>query len=156
MALARTSAAVMAVFNAALRHHDLSPTARQALAILEGTDGPLSPTTISERVLVTTASMSSLLDTLEGRGLITRLPHADDRRKQSVAITEEGQRVVDAFLPDVVALQTAMMTALSETERRQLQRYLTAIRDAAATIDTDAVIAAAGPRVTPARRGTKR
>ena len=35
---------------------------RQALAILEGADGPLSPTEISQRMFTTTASTTSLLE----------------------------------------------------------------------------------------------
>ena len=146
LALARTSGAIMALFNASLRHRELSATGRQALAVLDGAGQPMSPTAISERLLVTTASMTSLLDTLERRGLVIRQPDPDDRRKQLVSLTRAGQQVVDEFLPEVVALQTAMMTGLNEADRRQLVRLLGVIREALADIDADAVVAAAPPR----------
>jgi DNA-binding MarR family transcriptional regulator len=150
-ALVRTYEAWNGVANKALRQHRLSPAGRQALAVLEGADRPLSPTTIAERLLVTTASMTSLLDTLEGRGFITRSPDPDDRRKVLVTLTENGRHVVDEFLPHVVALQTALMAGLTESQRRQLLESLAAIREATDILDADAVIAAAPPRGTPQR-----
>ena len=55
--------------------YQLSPSARQVLAVVEGAGQPLEPSVIAERVLITTASMTSVLDTLERRGLIQRMPH---------------------------------------------------------------------------------
>lgn len=151
MALVRTCEAWSALANKALGQHRLSPAGRQALAVLEGADRPLSPTTIAERLLVTTASVTSLLDTLERRGFITRSPDVDDRRKVLVTLTENGRRVVDQFLPQVVALQTALMAGLTETQRHQLMESLTTIRGTIDTLDADTVIAAAPPRGMPQR-----
>jgi DNA-binding MarR family transcriptional regulator len=93
--------------------------------------------------------MTSLLDTLERRGLVTRLPDPDDRRKILVTLTESGARLVDDFLPEMIAVQTAVMAGLSEADRRQLQRSLASIRRAIAAIDVDAVAAAAPERGVP-------
>jgi DNA-binding MarR family transcriptional regulator len=151
MALVRTYEASMAMVNKALRHHGLSAAGRQALAVLEGAGRPLSPTTISERLLVTTASVTSLLDTLERRGLVARLRDPDDRRKLLVSLTEEGQQIIDQLLPEVIALQTAVMARLSEAERQRLLRSLDAIREAVAAVDADSVVAAAPRRKRPRR-----
>lgn len=142
----------IATANQALRKHQLSPAGRQALAILDGAGAPLSPTVIAERLLVTTASVTSLLDTLERRGLVTRSPDPDDRRKVLVALTSHGRRAVDELLPQMVALQTAMVAGLSEARRRQLLESLAAIRDAVAALDPVQIVAAAPPRRGTARR----
>lgn len=138
------------VASQALRQHRLSPAGREALAVLEGAGTPLSPTTIAERLLVTTASVTSLLDTLEKRGFLARSPDPDDRRKLLVTLTAAGQDVVDAFLPQVVAVQTALVEGLSEPRRRELLKALTEIRTTAETLDTEAVVDRAEPR-RPAR-----
>src|SRR5262249_21305004 len=70
-----------------LDEYQLSPSARQVLAVVDGAGDPLEPSVIAERVLITTGSMTSLLDNLEKRGLIRRLPHPEDRRKLLVEIT---------------------------------------------------------------------
>ena len=60
--------------------YQLSPSARGVLAAVEGAGQPLEPSVIAERLTVTTGSMTSLLDNLEKRGLVRRLPHPEDRR----------------------------------------------------------------------------
>lgn len=150
--IVQTYETFIATAHQALRQHQLSPAGRQALAILDGAGTPLSPTAIAERLLVTTASVTSLLDTLERRGLVTRSPDPDDRRKVLVALTGDGRRAVDDFLPQMVALQTAMVAGLSEARRRQLLQSLATIRDAIAALDPAEIVAAAPPRRRTARR----
>ena len=48
---------------------DLSASASEILAIIEGAAEPLPPHVIADRLLVTSGTMTSLLDTLERRGL---------------------------------------------------------------------------------------
>ncbi|MHB1067714.1 MAG: MarR family winged helix-turn-helix transcriptional regulator [Candidatus Nanopelagicales bacterium] len=152
IALVRTCGNFMALTNRTMSPYGLSSAGRQALAVLEGAGGPLSPTQISQRLFVTTPSTTSLLDTLERRGLVTRLPDPDDRRKILVALTDAGQRVVDEFLPQVVALQTAALARLSESERAQLLHCLTVIQETVAGLDGEKVAAAAPPRSRPLKR----
>jgi DNA-binding MarR family transcriptional regulator len=137
LALVRTGGASVALLDKALSHHGLSA---------------LSPTAISERLVITTASMTSLLDTLERRGLVDRMPDPRDRRRLLISLTAEGQRTVDAFLPEVVALQTAVMSSLSETERRRFLRSLATIREAIDAVDVESVLAAVPRRVRQRRR----
>jgi DNA-binding MarR family transcriptional regulator len=151
MAIVQVGERFLASTDKALRRHNLSRAGREALAVLEGAGQPLSPTTIAERLLVTTASVTSLLDTLERRGLVERRPDPGDRRKLLVAITDEGLALVDQFLPEVVALQTAAMAELSEPQRRQLVKLLATVRARLADLDPDMVVRAARPRGTPPR-----
>ncbi len=139
-ALVQVGEAFLAMVDKALRHHRLSQAGRQALAALEGAGQPLSPTTLADRLIVTTASITSLLDTLERRGLVERRPDPTDRRRLLVALTDDGRALVEQFLPEVVALQTAVMAELTETQRQQLLRLLSKVRDGMANTDTEAVI----------------
>lgn len=107
----------------------LSPSGFQALAVIEGAGESLPSHVIAERLLVSTASMTSLLDTLERRGFAARRPHPDDRRKILVEITDEGRRVVDQMLPVVHAAATEALSGLTETERQLLIDVLTRIRE---------------------------
>ena len=107
---------------------DLSASAFQALAILEGAHEPLAPHVIAERLLVSSASMTSLLDTLERRGLVERRPHATDRRKVLISLTNEAQEIVDRMLPAVHGAATEALADLAEPDREQLITSLTTIR----------------------------
>ncbi len=149
VALVNVGERFLASFDKALRHHRLSRAGREALAVLEGAGRPLSPTTIAERLIVTTASVTSLLDTLERRGLVERRPDPTDRRKLLVVITDAGVALVDQFLPELVALQTAAVAGLSETQRRQLVSLLGRVDAGLDALDADAVVSDAEPRGVP-------
>jgi DNA-binding MarR family transcriptional regulator len=149
IALIRTAAVVSAVHDEASKEFRLSAAARQLLAVLEGAGEPLSPTEISERLMVTTASITSLVDTLERRKFVKRTPDPDDRRRVLVSITPAGRKVVDRFLPEIVALQTAVAADISESDRKRLVTLLNTIKKQASTIDATAVRQAAKPRGVP-------
>jgi DNA-binding MarR family transcriptional regulator len=106
----------------------LSTSGQQTLAILEGAGEPLAGHVIAERLLVRSASMTSLLDTLEGRGLIERHPHPTDRRKILIHLTDQGHMIVDQTLPALHAIFTAAIRDLSESDRAQLITSLTTLR----------------------------
>jgi MarR family transcriptional regulator, 2-MHQ and catechol-resistance regulon repressor len=115
-----------------LEQYQLSPSGRQILAVVEGAGEPLEPTVIAERLLVTTGSVTSLLDNLEKRGLIRRLPHPEDRRKLLIDITPEAQDIVDKLLPSMHARERDVMDgALSASEQRQLLGFIAKLQQAA-------------------------
>ena len=103
--------------------------------------------------MVTTGSMTSLLDTLERRDLVRREAHPSDRRRLLVHLTDEGKALVDAFLPEIVAVQTALVTELTEADRAAAVHLSERLAAAAAAIDVTHVAAQAKPRVKGAPDG---
>jgi MarR family transcriptional regulator, 2-MHQ and catechol-resistance regulon repressor len=119
--LVRTSDAFLAELDRRRREiADLSASAFQALAILDGAGEPIPGHLIAERLLVSSASMTSLLDTLEARGLIERHPHPTDRRKVLIHLTDSAREIVDRMLPTVHAAATEAFADLTKSEREQL------------------------------------
>ena len=108
---------------------DLSPAAFQILAIIEGEGAPLPPSVIGERMLMTSGTMTSLLDTLTRRGLVRRTAHPDDRRMLLVDITDAGRQVVDVVLPVTHRITKEIFADLSETERERLTRLLGRVQE---------------------------
>jgi len=110
--------------------YGLSGTAKQALSVIEGAGEPLEPSVIAERLIITTGSMTSMLNTLESRGLVRRMPHPVDRRKLLIAITPEGAAVVDELLPSLHSRErTIISDALTKTEQQQLRTLLAKVQD---------------------------
>jgi DNA-binding MarR family transcriptional regulator len=129
------------------RQHGLSNAGAQTLAIIEGAGGPLAPSIIAGRLMVTTGSMTSLLDTLERRGLVRRQPHPSDRRQLLVHLTDEGQALVDTVLPEIVAVQTALVAGLSEAERAAAVHLSERLAQAATSINVVDAATRAKPRI---------
>jgi len=129
--------------------YQLSPSARQILAIIDGAGQPLEPSVIADRLLVTTGSMTSLLDNLEKRGLVLRRPHPEDRRKLLIDITPAAQAVVDELLPSMhIRERDVMAAALSPSEQRSLLGFIAKVQHAAREART-----APNPQATRRRSG---
>jgi DNA-binding MarR family transcriptional regulator len=107
---------------------NLSMSAFQTLAILDGAGDPLPSVVLAQRLRVTTASMTSLLDTLEGRKLIERRPHPQDGRKILVELTPLAQPIIDAQLPAIYAVMTQAIGDVPEADREALLRSLSLIK----------------------------
>jgi DNA-binding MarR family transcriptional regulator len=58
------------------------------------TEHPSSVKRLSELINVSITRVSKILKDLEQRGLVTRTPDAEDRRKEQVLLTENGSQAV--------------------------------------------------------------
>lgn len=135
----------------ALRRHGLSIAARILLATLEGAGGALSSSELSQRLLVTGASISSLVDTLERKALVRRVRPDSDRRVVMVQLTDAARPVIDEYLAEITALHAAEFSIFDDNEREQLVVLLSRLAEHIATLDVDAVVARAKPRRKPGR-----
>src|SRR6202453_102743 len=127
--LARTQMALLAEIERPPREaHGLSASACHPPPTRAGPGEPLPGHVIAQRLLVSSASMTSLVDTLERRGLVERRPHPTDRRKVLIHLTPDAQRVVDQQLPAIHAVITQAISTLAESDREHLLTSLTTIQ----------------------------
>jgi DNA-binding MarR family transcriptional regulator len=131
------------------RKYGLSHAAGNALAVIEGNGGPLPAGEISARMHITSGTMTTVLDTLERKGLIERLTDPDDRRRVLIEITAEAQRVLDRMLPEVQQVSAAIMSNLDNEQNEQLLASLAAVREALAALPQE--FPPPKPRRTPKR-----
>lgn len=118
-----------------LRDFGLTRGSHNVLQILGGTADPLTPTEVSARLTVTSATVTGLLDTLETRGLAHRRPHPGDRRSTLVEITDEGRRLLDRLVPELIEHEKRWAAALTPGRREQLLRLLGAVQDQLRSLD---------------------
>src|ERR1044072_578818 len=64
-----------------------SMPAFNVLSVLGGDPSPLRPSVIAERMMVTRATTTGLLDSLERRGLVRRVGNRNDNRSRDVTFT---------------------------------------------------------------------
>ena len=102
----------------------LSPATGLVLSILADSEAPISPNKIAERLIISRASVTSLLDSLEKRGFVKRQPHPSDRRMLLVELTNAGRQVANQFRPIVHQHQKVWLNALNEKEQEQLIQTL--------------------------------
>lgn len=123
-----------------------------SLAVIEGADSALTPSEISERTYLSSATMTATLDALEHNDWIRRVPNPDDRRSVLVEITSEGQAVADRLLPGIRKVERAFLSDLSDAERSTLLELLAKVLHGAAAVAASGPIPLDGRRNRPPRR----
>jgi DNA-binding MarR family transcriptional regulator len=98
----------------------LSPSSGLALGILADAGAPLPPNQIADRLIISRATVTGLLDSLEKRGYVRRLPHATDRRMLLIELTDTGRQVAHEFRLVVHQHQKGWLATLSEQEQSEL------------------------------------
>jgi DNA-binding MarR family transcriptional regulator len=81
---------------------------------------PLPPNQIAKQLIISRATVTGLLDSLEQRGYVRREPHSSDRRMLLIQPTESGCRIAQEFRLVVHRYEKEWLAALSETEQGQL------------------------------------
>jgi DNA-binding MarR family transcriptional regulator len=76
--------------------------------------------------------MTSRLDRLVARGLVTRRPDPADGRLVRVRLTESGRAQVDAAFEQLLAGERELLSAISDDARARLADSLRALLAAAA------------------------
>ena len=141
----RAMAAISNIYRAAtpMRHHmeqgvlaarNLSWAAFTVLWVL-WIWGEQEPGQLAAETGTTKASLSGVLKTLEGRGLVVRCAHPADGRRVLLGLSPAGLETIEAVFPRFNAEEAFASSALSGAEQEQLAHLL---RQVTATIDPGA------------------
>jgi MarR family transcriptional repressor of emrRAB len=119
--LMRTGSDMLATFERILSQIGLSQGRFLTLIVMNRTPSEvINPSTLADKLGVTRATMTGLLDGLRKQGLIERQIHPEDRRKVGVLLTDSGHRTLDKILPDYYRRFAKLTTYLDEGERQTL------------------------------------
>jgi DNA-binding MarR family transcriptional regulator len=82
--------------------YDLSFAQMDVLIALAGTRGEsLSCSEIAEKTLITKGGITGILDRLQARGLVKRIPSPDDRRSVLVRLSAKGVELFRKLYPEL-------------------------------------------------------
>lgn len=105
--------------------------------------GPRTPAELADAAGVTRATMTGLIDTLERDGFVNREPDPEDRRMMSVRLTPKAEEFLREFLPEHFRSIAALMSTLTQAERKTLVALLTKIQEQANALGAARAAAAA-------------
>jgi DNA-binding MarR family transcriptional regulator len=129
----RTADMVFDLIGRLLRPLNVSAAGGLVLGILRD-HGPMSPSELGERLIVTRATVTGLLDSLEQRGFVHRSANPVDRRSLVVQITPAGLIVLGELRTIVHRNEKAWMSGLSDPDLRSYVEYLHRIQDSLAAV----------------------
>jgi DNA-binding MarR family transcriptional regulator len=109
----------------ALGLHRGQPPVLRALWEQEG----LTHTGLAERLHVTPATITRMLQRMERAGFVMRRPDAGDQRISRVYLTEAGQAIQAALQQVICAMEAETFAGFAPEERTTLRHYLLRIRE---------------------------
>ena len=134
IALLRARASTMRMFRPHLEQHGLTlPKWRVLRALAEGE--PLGAGELADRCVILAPSLTRILKSLRGQGLITESPN-DDARKHDVVITREGLDLFDRVFEHSLAEYKALEARMGTTKIDTLVKLLAELRDVADELTT--------------------
>ncbi|HWF73840.1 MAG TPA: MarR family transcriptional regulator [Solirubrobacteraceae bacterium] len=106
---------------------------RQHFAVLTSLSeqGAASQAALGRRLWIDRSDLHTILNELEGDGLLARIRDQGDRRRNLVELTPAGRAALSRLDRRVDAAQSALLAPLSARDRRELRRLLELlVRDA--------------------------
>ncbi|MDX2502674.1 MAG: MarR family transcriptional regulator [Deltaproteobacteria bacterium] len=126
--LMRTGSDLMAVFETVLGKFGLSQGRLLVLIVMNRTPHEaVNPSFLAEKLGVTRATMTGLLNGLKTGDFIERVADPRDRRRIGVHLTPEGRQVLEKLLPDYYRNMARLTAGLSENERQTMLSLLVKI-----------------------------
>ena len=85
---------------------------------------PASQQQVAERIGVDRTTMVAMLDTLEAKGLLSRRPATEDRRRNVVELTPAGHDILSRAVAASDTAEAELLAPLSPEEAKQLRDLL--------------------------------
>ena len=98
------------------------------LSQLHSANNALTMGELSTRLMVTSGNVTGLISSMEKDGLVTRVPHAMDRRSTIIRMTRQGEGLFAAMIPVHRGWIDALMSGLSRADMRQLLELLAKLK----------------------------
>lgn len=114
--LRRAQQIAVALFMKECADFDLTPVQYATLVAIRETDD-VDATRLSEVVAYDRSTLGSVLERLEGKGLIQRHPSRGDRRVKVLALTEAGCQLLGQVEPAVLRAQERILAPLDPPEQ---------------------------------------
>ncbi len=110
----------------ALAPFGIEPRELGILLVIAGHE-PGSQQQAAQRLGIDRTSMVARLDALEDKGLVSRHPYAEDRRRNVVELTPAGREVVQQATEASERAEALLLATLSPQEGERLRKTLRAI-----------------------------
>ena len=125
--LMATARLIREAFDARLKPLDLNLTQASLLAYV-AEFGAITQTRLAEKMGTGRASMCTVVDGLEKRGLIERHPDPDDRRVWLIDITDNGRELAERVVGVDELLRGELRHGIGREERQALSWVLTRLQ----------------------------
>lgn len=114
--------------NVFFAEYGISQAQYNILIVLKIEAKPLTQVEISERLVLSRAGVTTVMDKLDKKGYITRTVAPDDRRAFHIEMTKEGKKIVDKVELEYLAQVKDIMSVFNEKECKTLIDFMERLR----------------------------
>ncbi|MGD7707441.1 MarR family winged helix-turn-helix transcriptional regulator [Microlunatus sp. Y2014] len=124
--ISRASSLLAQRLDTVFAEHNLQRGEFDILATLRRAAGPngMSAGALASVSMVTSGAITNRVDHLVAKGLVTRDLDPANRRSTLIALTPSGRQLIDSILPDHVANEVDILSALSPKQQAKLADLL--------------------------------
>ena len=126
--LMQTSKSIQERIRLELSHSKLSVTEFSVLEVLY-LKGKQTINQIGDSILITSGSMTYVIDKLEQKGLLKRRACPDDRRAIHVFLTEEGIELMRNLMPKHQEFVNSIFESLAKEEAAEIVKLLQKVKN---------------------------
>jgi MarR family transcriptional regulator, transcriptional regulator for hemolysin len=108
--------------------YDVTPEQGHVLNTIGESEG-ISQSEIAARTMKDRPTITRILDILENKKLITRMPDSGDRRIYKIYLTGEGKKMMELFSSIVREVDNKAFMGLSASDREKMKKILQGIRN---------------------------
>lgn len=119
ISLIRAREGVMAPIRDMLSESGITEQQWRVLRVL-AEHGALDATTLADRASLLIPSLTRISQTMQARGLITQTRNENDRRRQTIAITEAGQKIIDENTGNAARIVEGFKATMGAAKYEQL------------------------------------
>jgi DNA-binding MarR family transcriptional regulator len=112
----------------------ISQAQASVLVVLKSVGKPLPLSRLARLLVQEAQSVTSLVDRLESRGLVRRVPDGRDRRVINVQLTNDGEALFEQIYPEARDGISEVFAALSQRELHSLTESLRKLRNRGAEV----------------------
>jgi MarR family transcriptional regulator for hemolysin len=131
-----TSRSIRALYDSALRKVDLSLTEALLMAYVDH-HGAMSQTALAERLGISRAAVTCIVEGLLRRHLIDREVDPSDGRRKLITVTKTGRTVAERISDIDLELRAELRKGLPKADRAELARILLQIQRNVARVRAD-------------------
>ncbi len=128
--ISKTSNVIQKVLDKFYKEFRLSETQFAALYLvyLNGKEG-ITLSILGEKMNVTRANITTLMDRMVSRGLVERISNENDRRSIKAVITNNGIEIMKSIFPKYEEFTSMLLNFLNEKEKERFHELLLKIQE---------------------------
>jgi len=108
-------------FNEMMKYHGVSYTEYRALRLLIRYPDGIEPSVIADTLTILRQYVTKMVDDLQKRNLVERVPHPSDRRRINIRLTPEGLSLTKILIDEMSILVKRIFLQFSKEE---MENYL--------------------------------